>query len=198
MSGTILRRRDRTARPPRLEHYSSAEPVFRKKIAQHIGPMQSSRPVELPDRQTPGGLVVRRAIQLVPLFVPTTAVILWYIFIAGAENVSRASRILPSRDAAVLIGLHEQNIPNPARDGIEVAAVTAATSIRSHRGEPPKHVMQGTTARQICDGIVAGAATTGHSVRSLVVEGPDQVGPVRQGCHRSVPQRALLQSPAGW
>ena len=24
MSGTILRRRDRTARPPRVEHYSSA------------------------------------------------------------------------------------------------------------------------------------------------------------------------------
>ena len=31
MSGTILRRRDRTARPPRVEHYSSA--VNRKLLA---------------------------------------------------------------------------------------------------------------------------------------------------------------------
>ena len=28
MSGTILRRRDRTARPPRVEHYSSAVNTF--------------------------------------------------------------------------------------------------------------------------------------------------------------------------
>ena len=31
MSGTILRRRDRTARPPRVEHYSSADRSQREK-----------------------------------------------------------------------------------------------------------------------------------------------------------------------
>ena len=32
MSGTILRRRDRTARPPRVEHYSSAVNTLREKL----------------------------------------------------------------------------------------------------------------------------------------------------------------------
>ena len=37
MSGTILRRRDRTARPPRVEHYSSAVNNYRKLGPDHAG-----------------------------------------------------------------------------------------------------------------------------------------------------------------
>ena len=36
MSGTILRRRDRTARPPRVEHYSSA--VNMQRFASALAP----------------------------------------------------------------------------------------------------------------------------------------------------------------
>ena len=37
MSGTILRRRDRTARPPRVEHYSSAVNTYRQLGPDHAG-----------------------------------------------------------------------------------------------------------------------------------------------------------------
>ena len=37
MSGTILRRRDRTARPPRVEHYSSAVNTRANRITDPTG-----------------------------------------------------------------------------------------------------------------------------------------------------------------
>ena len=41
MSGTILRRRDRTARPPRVEHYSSA-------VNSRIGRVEGTRELVIP------------------------------------------------------------------------------------------------------------------------------------------------------
>ena len=121
--------------------------------------MHGSCPVELPDWQIHRRFVVLPTVKVFPLNVPGMAVIFWNFFIARAENLSRACRLLPSRDTAGLVGLNQQNFPNPVGDRIEVAAVTAASTIRSHRNEPGEHFMQGATGSKANYVLLGGDST---------------------------------------